>query len=171
MNPEELIKSIHSQIEPLEIKIERSIRDHWNKIREWVKTASKEDWEKRFADDIKKYGSMYVKEYYNSHEYFIRSRGLIAHDDLYKEHLDKEVKMNLLKNREKIEKAVLKLSKKFEIKEFSSVILNVGHQGIEGEWKMILEDGTTKEVRFESIVAGGYNIQILHLRYLCKVSK
>lgn len=81
----------------------------------------------------------------------------------YKAYLAKQAKNKLLKIEVAVEK---KLKADIEnIADVKEKYINIGKDGqVEGLWTITLKDGSTKNFSFESIYAGGYNIQCLHLR-------
>jgi hypothetical protein len=81
----------------------------------------------------------------------------------YKAYLAKQAKNKLLKIEVAVEK---KLKADIEnIADVKEKYIKIGKDGqVEGLWTITLKDGSTKNFSFESIYAGGYNIQCLHLR-------
>lgn len=83
----------------------------------------------------------------------------------FKAYLNKEAQKKLLKIEVAVER---KLEADIEnIVEVKEEYIKIGNDGqVEGAWTITLKDGSTKNFSFESIYAGGYNIQCLHLRTL-----
>ncbi len=52
------------------------------------------------------------------------------------------------------------------IKSFKQLELRVNYGGFQGEYKFEFENGSSFILKTQAIVAGGHNIQIMHLRYL-----
>jgi hypothetical protein len=52
------------------------------------------------------------------------------------------------------------------ITEIVKLRIELGEKGFEGEYRFKFEDGSYFDFKAEAIRAGGYNIQILHLRYI-----
>jgi hypothetical protein len=164
-----LLTKINEAIKPLEKKIEESTRKHWISVFEWVNEATDDDYKKKFAYEIEKYGSIYnSKVYYNSDEYYLRSR-CYRNDEKFNKFLEKTVKDNIELNKIKIKKSLDSIFKKLNIVDILDISTSIGPQGIEATIQIKLADDTIKLLDFHSITAGGYNIQILHYSYICSV--
>lgn len=189
----ELFEAVQKEIKPLEDRIEKSTREFYDRAREFAKNATDKEWHDRFPCDwqppkevkmwdgeVKMYYTK-TKKLYNSVEYKMYSRGWIsdyknnkeygeAREAEYRVFVEKEVKFNIEKNHAKILKAFVKINSKLGITEVLGSTLGFANQGIEGVIDVMTGEGQ-RVLDFHSILAGGYNIQILHYRYLCKVRK
>lgn len=65
----------------------------------------------------------------------------------------------ILKNAEKLQDAV----------SFEELYVRKGNQGLEGQFRLTFPDGSTKLLDTKSVLAGGWNVQVRHARYLVKV--
>lgn len=68
---------------------------------------------------------------------------------------------------------ILSITKNFDkitipIASIQKLKVKVGYKGFEGEYKFNFENGSSFVIKFESIGAGGYNIQRYHFRFLTK---
>lgn len=68
---------------------------------------------------------------------------------------------------------ILSITKNFDkitipIASIKKLKVKVGYKGFEGEYKFDFENGSSFVIKFESIGAGGYNIQRYHFRFLTK---
>lgn len=52
------------------------------------------------------------------------------------------------------------------IKSFEQIDLRVGPKGFEGTYRFLFKNGGSFDIHTQAIYAGGYNIQVLHFRYL-----
>ncbi len=79
----------------------------------------------------------------------------------YVDSLKNSIIISIIKNFEKIT---------LPISSFEKLKIKVGYKGFEGSYKINFENGSSFVINFESIGAGGYNIQRYHFRFLTKFS-
>lgn len=83
--------------------------------------------------------------------------------------LDKLVEEYQRTNRMKLSSALEAKLGDLPLKSIDEVRSKISRQGIEGEYLITLEDGTTGKFSTRSIAAGGHTIQRYHFRYLMKL--
>lgn len=82
--------------------------------------------------------------------------------------MEKDAEHSLLK----IDLAVAKKLSGLEIVEVEFLACGEGKDGfVEGSWRLRDDDGNTRIFSFETVYAGGYNIQCLHVRTRYDLSK
>jgi len=82
--------------------------------------------------------------------------------------IEKQIKFNILNGRYKLFKTVLKYFSGMNVKQVELINANYSIQGLEGTFKVYL-DRDFMILNCYAIVAGGYNIQKAHYRYLSKL--
>ncbi|MEN8446536.1 MAG: hypothetical protein ABG776_16160 [Cyanobacteria bacterium J06555_13] len=84
------------------------------------------------------------------------------------ERMEKDAEHSLLK----IDLAVAKKLSGLEIVEVECLACGEGKDGfVEGSWRLRDDEGNTRIFSFETVYAGGYNIQCLHVRTRYALSK
>lgn len=94
---------------------------------------------------------------------------LIYDENKFKERVNKIIDYSIEVNEAKLVRAIYSKLEGLDIKSVNEIHSNIGRQGIEGTYKIELHDGTTGKMNTHSIFAGGYNIQVLHYRYLISI--
>jgi len=108
----------------------------------------------------------------NSHGYFnfyTEFRESIYDEQEFNVKLKKIIDATIELNESKLVEALYSKLEGLDIKSVEDIDSVIGNQGIEGLYKITLADGTAGKMTTKSIFAGGYNIQILHFRYLIRL--
>ena len=72
-------------------------------------------------------------------------------------------------NEAKLINAIRKTLGGMKVKKVEEIYARFGEKGIEGQYKLFLEDGSKKIFTTHAISAGGWNIQVFHYRYLMDI--
>lgn len=98
---------------------------------------------------------------------FYSQFGRVTYDkNQFDEYVNKIIDYAIESNESKLVNAIYSKLEGLNIKSVKEIHSHIGKQGIEGTYKVELADGTTGRMKTRSIFAGGYNIQVLHYRYL-----
>lgn len=84
----------------------------------------------------------------------------------FQERLNKIIEFAIESNQSKLVNAIYSKLEGLDVKSVNEIRSHIGKQGIEGTYEINLNDGTSGRMNTKSIFAGGYNIQVLHYRYL-----
>lgn len=85
---------------------------------------------------------------------------------MYAELVKTTIELSIRENEMKLLNAIHEYTGTLLVKKVEKVYSRFGVKGIEGMYKLTLEDGTVGDMSTMSIGAGGYNIQCFHYRYI-----
>jgi NADH dehydrogenase/NADH:ubiquinone oxidoreductase subunit G len=173
-----LIKSIKEKIEDFlieqEAKIDADIKKDWQFIHDAYNSMSREDFVKKFGEKkIQKamYGQP-EKVYYTINMFYATHLGILLRtkSEYLPTFITKAQKMYREKEYGKIDKLIYKLKAHYpSLSNFVMTNFRKGVNGIEFTLTANSPDGQVS-IYTQTIYAGGYNIQRLHLRWLMQVS-
>lgn len=174
----ELATQIKEKIEDFlveqEQKIDEDIKKRWKYIQDENKNLSREEFAKKYGE--KKYQkAMYgqpAREYYTLSMFHYSQLGVLLRtkEERLPELITKAQKAYREKEYDKINKLVYKLKAKYpDLTDFQMTNFRKGVDGIEFTLTAKNPDGNVN-IFTQTIYAGGYNIQRLHLRWLMQVN-
>ncbi len=174
----DLIKSIKEKIEDFlveqEAKIDADIKKDWQFIHDAYNTMSREDFAKKFGEK-KVQKAMYdqpEKIYYSINIFYASHFGILLRtkSEYLPTFITKAQKMYREKEYGKIDKLIYKL--KAHYPSLSNFVMTNFRKGVNGiEFTLIADNPDGKvSIYTQTIYAGGYNIQRLHLRWLMQIS-
>ena len=99
------------------------------------------------------------------------NRKLFQDTDQLKKYVENEAFNYVEVSKSRLKASILKKLCNLEITACKLISLLKDSQGLEGEWRLTLKDNKTRFFKTQSIIAGGYNIQCIHYRYLSSLSK
>jgi len=174
----DLIKQIKEKIEDFlieqEQKIDADIKKSWEYIRNEYKTLSREDFAKKFGEKkvMRAIGNAPAKEYYTLSMFEATRLGILLRTSIERlpEFIAKAQKAYREKEYGKIDKLIYKLKARYP--SLANFIMTNFRKGVDGiEFTLTADNPDGKVSIFtQTIYAGGYNIQRLHLRWLMNVS-
>lgn len=169
-----LIKQIKEKIEDFiveqEQKIDKSIKESWEYIRNLYKTLSREEFTAKFGEKKQYYKS--DKFYYSMIQFENTHLGILLRTSAERlpEFIAKAQKMYREKEYSKVDGLIYKLKARYS--SLSNFIMTNFRRGVNGIEFTLTADSPDGQVSIytQTIYAGGYNIQRLHLRWLMHVS-
>jgi hypothetical protein len=173
-----LIAAIKVKIEDFlkeqEIKIENDIRESRQRIQEQYNSMTREEFAKRYGEmkTTRAFGNQPEREYYSMSMFEVSRLGVLlrlseANLPLF---ITKAQKMYRDKEYSKIDKLIYKLKTRYP--DLSNFVMTNFRKGVNGIEFTLTADNPDGQVSIftQTIYAGGYNIQRLHLRWLMHVN-
>jgi len=167
MNTNEVIESIKEQLKPALDKWVVAQCERINGLREYKRSDEYNSIEAEIVDTgfgNKVRMTKGVCQFYHLQELGYSKKdmqNLGYHKDALPAIYQKEAAQKLLR----VDVAVNKKLSKVSVKEIDQIGFRHGLDGfVEGDWIVTDDDGQQHKFKFETIFAGGYNIQCLHIR-------
>jgi hypothetical protein len=174
----DLIKQIKEKIEDFlveqEQKIDADIKKSWEYIRNEYKSMSREEFAKKFGEKkvMRAIGNAPAKEYYTLSMFEASRLGILLRTSVERlpEFIAKAQKAYREKEYGKIDKLIYKLKARYP--SLANFVMTNFRKGVDGiEFTLTADNPDGKVSIFtQTIYAGGYNIQRLHLRWLMNVN-
>jgi hypothetical protein len=174
----ELVLKIRQTIEDFlveqEIKISNNIKNNWQLIHEQYKTLSQDEFQKKYGEKkfYKAFRGQPQKEYYSLSKFWSSNLGVLLRmkSDRLPEFIAKAQKAYREKEYGKIDGLIYKLKARYP--SLTNFIMTNYRKGVDGiEFTLTADSPDGKVVIYtQTIYAGGYNIQRLHLRWLMHVN-
>jgi hypothetical protein len=172
-----LIQNIKEKIEDFlkeqESKIDKTINENWKYIHDQYHSMTRDEFAKRYGEmkTTRAFGNQPTKEYYSMNNFQVSYLGVLLRTkaEHLPEFIAKTQKAYREKEYSKVDGLIYKLKVRFPLlTDFQMTKFNRSIDGIEFTLSANSPEGVVS-IHTQTIYAGGYNIQKLHLRWLMHV--
>lgn len=173
-----LIQSIKEKIEEFlkeqEQKIDKNMNEKWKHIHDQYNTLSHEDFAKKYGEEktTRAFGNQPTKTYYSLNNFQVSYLGVLLRTraENLPEFILKTQKAYREKEYQKVDSLIYKLKVRFP--QLTNFVMTNFRKSIDGIEFTLIADSPEGQASIytQTIYAGGYNIQKLHLRWLMHVT-